>query len=113
MSKKPVNLTARSIAYLEAQGYVVDECERRITRTLKRDLFGVFDLIAIRVKDARTVGVQVTTGDNHAARRKKIIDSDIIKQWLDCHNRILVLSWRPPCPSRDGWLAREEWIHQH
>jgi len=66
--------TARSTKLLEAEGWLVDIVERRITRTVKRDLFGFGDLFAVRPGEARIV--QTTTSPNFAARRTKILASE-------------------------------------
>jgi hypothetical protein len=65
---------SRSKQLLESEGWLVDIVERRITSMITKDLFGFIDLLAI--KDGVTLGVQVPSGSNVAARIKKILASD-------------------------------------
>ena len=41
---------------------------------VKNDLFGIIDVLAVGA--GRTIGVQVTSRSNMAARRRKILDSE-------------------------------------
>jgi len=83
--------TTRSEQLLSQLGYVTDRCEMRVTSRIKRDLFGMFDLIAIA--PGTTIGVQVTTSNNVAARVRKILDSEHAEDWLRACNRIHVHGW--------------------
>lgn len=124
MAKSP---QARTIAALEAEGYLVDITERRITSKIKKDLFGFIDVVALapagsvtwggRVHETRKgglLGVQITSGSNHAARRKKILNEcrDAAIWWLNCRNRIQVRSWSKRVVRRGQpkrvWVERVE-----
>ena len=83
--------TARSLAWLRDAGWLVDVVERRITGRIKRDLFGMFDLLAL--KDGQVLFVQVTTGSNVAARATKIrINPNLATVQL--HGLPVVHGWR-------------------
>lgn len=103
--------TARSTKYLTDRGYMVGMVERYNSFTKrKNDLFGFIDLLA--VGDGQTIGVQVTSGANHAARRTKILAEPRAKLWLAASNRILIHSWdkQGPRGKRKVWTLREEWL---
>lgn len=65
--------------HLDELGLAYDDCETRITRTIKKDLFGIFDMIVL--DGPHTYGVQVTSAANLAARHKKILDSEGVRLW--------------------------------
>lgn len=82
--------TSRSLELLRDEGWLVAVVERWIPgANIRQDLFGLFDLIAIR-EDA-TMVVQVTSASNVASRIRKITDSDKLPAvrkagWLiECH----------------------------
>lgn len=112
-AKHPIKLNPKSMTYLKEKGYEVDVCESR-KGPVTVDLFNLFDIMAIN--DEYTVGVQVTTGSNHAARRTKILESYVARIWMKSATRdILILSWSQPVT--DGkkqrtWVPREEWISE-
>lgn len=74
---------------------LVDTVERRITRIVTRDLFGIIDLLAVR--EGVTLAVQVTTSSNVAARRKKLQASEAL-------SRVLAAGWRVEL---HGWAKRK------
>lgn len=85
--------TARTLLVLRKQGFDAGTVERHNTFSNKKtDLFGFIDLIYL---DCGIVGVQCTSGSNHAARRTKILTEcrDKAMQWLRCHGVIQVRSW--------------------
>mgnify|MGYP001603140526 CR=1 FL=1 len=101
--------TARSLAYLRKQGYLVDIYERW-KGPVRKDLFGIFDLIAIGhyVVKQGIVGIQVTTGSNHAARRAKLLATASLQSWKLAGGGALILSWRQGKGKR--WEPRLEWL---
>ena len=85
--------TQRSLAHLRKAGYTVAIVERWCSFTRKRyDLFGMFDLLAVR--PGETLAVQTTSGSNVAARVKKIGDSDLIGAVRDAGWLVHVHGWR-------------------
>ena len=84
-------------------GWPVDDVERRVTSRVKKDLFGMFDLLAIT--PGGFLGIQVTTGSNHAARVKKIRASEFYDAWKR-HGTAEVWSWSEK--KKTGWTMRRE-----
>lgn len=110
--KKPVQLAGRAMADLRAEGYSVAVVERYNSFTKqKNDLFGMFDLLAIRGPE--TIGVQVTSGDHHAERVQKIRDAAVFSWWLQGGTRqALVMSYAKQGArgARKLWTLRRERI---
>lgn len=94
--------TARTVKWLEAQGYLADVCERRITRTLKRDLFGVFDIVASS-PSVPILAVQCTTLSNFSARLRKVTTSAKAQQLLRQKWQIAVVGWGDSGVPRVYW----------
>jgi len=106
----------RTLAHLDSCGYeLVQVVERwNAHARVRQDLFGIFDVLAIRTIPSdrnssscitETVGIQVTTGANVAARIKKIADhvsTPILRRagWT-----MLVHGWRKSAAGR--WMLRE------
>lgn len=68
--------TARSLAYLRDAGWAVDIVERFVgPARVRKDLFGMFDLLAVRGNE--TLAVQVTSS-GVAARVRKITESPLL-----------------------------------
>jgi hypothetical protein len=89
--------TARTLKYLREQGAAAAVVERYNAYSRQRhDLFGVFDIVALR--DERIVGIQCTSGSNHADRVKKLIgDPECaaqVRRWLAAKGEVEVWSWR-------------------
>lgn len=61
---------------------------------VKRDLFGWVDIIGCHPSKQGTLFVQTTSGDHHANRLDKILESDDAKKILQAGNSIWVMSWR-------------------
>jgi hypothetical protein len=94
---------ARSKALLEAEGYAADIVQMRVTRLVTRDLFGILDLVAIR--EGETLGVQATSASNHASRRRKVSESEILPTLLAAGWRIEIHSW---AKRASRWRCRRE-----
>lgn len=85
--------TARTIEVLKKQKLSYGKTEfHNIFSHKKNDLFGFIDLVYL---DGAVVGVQCTSGSNHAARRTKILTEcrDKALEWLRCRGVIQVRSW--------------------
>lgn len=107
-----VSPTQRSLSYLRREGYVVATVERwNAFAGIRQDLFGFIDLLAIR--DGETVGVQVTTGGNLAARREKAMGHENFQKWLRAGNRFILHGWRKVGKrgERKVWEVRVEEIN--
>jgi len=98
-----VTPTQRSLAYLRAEGWQVAIVERWNPHArIRQDLFGVFDLLAVR--DGVTMGVQVTS-TGVASRVKKIADSDMVPALRRAGWTLMVHGWRKSAKGR--YILRE------
>lgn len=96
--------TARTLAELRKRGYRCQVVEQTIPHTfIKRDLFGLFDVLAI--KGPETLAVQVTSGSNVAARAKKIAESEAIGDVRAAGWALAIHGWRLAANGR--WVLRE------
>lgn len=118
--------TARSLAYLRKLGFAADVVERfnayggplhmrcpvcKKNRVgTRNDLFGMFDILYLT--GSTLVGLQVTSGANHAARVKKIMAEPRAAGWLRTGALIEVWSWQQKGPrgKRKKWECRKEEI---
>jgi len=57
----------------------------------KKDLFGIFDVLA--VGNEETVGIQITSKSNMAARMRKIQESEYLPEIIRSGWRIVVIGW--------------------
>ena len=86
------SLNQRTVALLKDRGYQCDVVESYNAFTKrKKDLFGVFDILAIG--KGETIGVQITSKSNIAARIKKIEESEYLPLLLEADWRIIVFGW--------------------
>lgn len=102
--------TQRALAECKRRGWtaqVVEQTIRAPGRTFKCDLFGCIDIIAIT--PFGILGIQVTSGTNHAARCAKICDEPRMVQWCKAGAYLSVWSWskRGPRGKRKVWTLRE------
>jgi hypothetical protein len=89
-----MNPSARSMAYLRANGFTVANVEKWNPHVrIRQDLFGFGDLMAIN-NGISTFIIQCTSSGNLQARVKKIKAEPRAKQWLRSPwRRILVHGW--------------------
>jgi hypothetical protein len=96
--------TARTKKLLEAEGFAVAIVERWIPgANIRRDMWGFLDIVAIRAGE--TLGVQVTTADHVAHRRRKILDAPTLAQVVAAGWRVEIHGWKKV---RGRWCARRE-----
>jgi hypothetical protein len=103
--------TARSLAECRKRGWIAQVVEQTIPRTfIKRDLFGIIDIVAIT--DAGILGIQATSGTNHAARVAKARLEPRLTRWLEEGARFEVWSWakRGNRGERKLWSLRAEGV---
>jgi len=101
-----------SMRYLEDLGYTVDVVERWIPGAhgrVRKDLFGIFDLVAIRAGE--TLGVQTTSRVNLPARLRKIERSQHLPGLLDAGWRVVVHGWHQPNGPRTRWVCEESFVN--
>lgn len=86
--------TARSIAFLKENGWLVDTVERWIPgANIRKDCFGCFDLLACRPEEAALI--QVTSDSNVSARLKKIEESEMVAKVRECGVfTLLIHGWK-------------------
>ena len=90
-----VSPTARSLAWLKREGWTCANVERRIPgQFVTMDCFGFLDYIALKPGERGVLGLQFTSGDNHASRYEKIVLERRAALWLACDNRIQSLRRR-------------------
>ncbi len=108
--------TSRSLEALRKRGCLVAIVEHTVRipakpgespRIFKRDLFGIFDLLALEPAMTGVLGVQLTDASNLAHRIAKLtrVDPeakdpgaeeariDAVRRWLEAANRIEVHGW--------------------
>lgn len=137
--------TARSLAECRKRGWHAQVVEQTIPRTfIKRDLFGVIDIIAVTpskervgglccvykrpydckpgeytcaecgttnvIEPGHIIGIQATSGTNHAARIEKSRAEPRLVAWLRAGGRFEVWSWAKQGArgKRKTWTLREE-----
>lgn len=84
--------TARTLKVLKAEGWHCAKVEAwNPWCKMRHDLYGMFDYLALR--PGKIVGVQITSGSNHAARVKKLAASDLLPIWLSTGQGAQVRSW--------------------
>lgn len=98
---------ARSTSVLRIEGWhveVVEHINRWAGLVKRKDLFGFADLLCIRPNEVLVV--QVTSASNHAARRNKIAESDLVGRVRDAGIRIELHSWRKN--AQNTWTLKRE-----
>ena len=99
-SKSP---TQRSLKHLRDAGYTVAVVERWNPHArIRQDLFGIFDLLAIRRDEI--AGVQVTAS-GVSERISKITDAELTPRVRESGMRILIHGWRKNAAGK--WVLRE------
>ena len=101
--------TSRSLAELRRLGYAADVVERWIpSARIRKDLFGIFDIVAITPEGL--LGIQCTSGSNHASRATKMRESETLPKWLAAGARAEVWSWAKQGErgARKLWTLRVE-----
>lgn len=96
--------SARALSDLRDLGYSPWVVESRITNFVKRDLFNCIDILAI--KGNETLAVQVTAGSAHAARLKKVQESEYLPLMLGAGWGVEVWSYRKSAAGK--WVLRRE-----
>ncbi len=109
--KKGVSPTARTLAECRKRGWTAQVVERRIPKSfVTLDLFGCIDIIALT--PSGIVGIQATSGSNHASRVTKSIAEPKLRDWLTAGAKFEVWSWaqQGARDTRKLWTLRVEAI---
>jgi len=86
--------TQRSLALLRGGGYHVGITEQWVPKAkIRRDLFGIFDLVAVHSGIPGVLGVQVCNVSDIYKRRVKIKMADVTPTWIAAGNRIEIHGW--------------------
>lgn len=107
--------TALTLEECRRRGWIAQTVEQTIPRTfIKRDFLGVIDIIAVAppvvvgglvVHPGGIIGIQATSGSNHASRVNKALEEPRLVAWLRAGGRFQVWSWSK-CVG--GWDLRDE-----
>lgn len=109
--------TARSTSYLHKHGWIVCRVEQRLYMPkakfpITRDAFNFGDLLAASgINGISGIAlVQVTSGSNHNARKRKIAANPEAAKWKAAGGVILLHSWskKGPRGKAKRWTLREE-----
>jgi hypothetical protein len=85
--------TQRTLKTLREAGWLAEVVEHwnPFSKT-RHDLYGWIDIVAIR--QGQTLGLQVTTDGNAAARQKKMLALDTLDAWLAAGNMAQLWGWK-------------------
>jgi hypothetical protein len=113
VSKSSTTPSARTLKECRARGWDAQVVEQTIPRTfIKRDLFGVIDIVAIT--PGGLLGIQATGGSGgaHAARRAKILAEPRALRWLQAGAGLEIWSYakQGKAGARKLWALRVEAI---
>jgi hypothetical protein len=102
--------TQKTMRLLEEQGYKVGIVERVIPRVfIRKDLFGIVDLIAIR--PGEIVGVQSTSWNQRLDHLQTLRSSANTVPWLESGAKLLLVSWKKRrAGTRHRYEPVTEWI---
>lgn len=101
--------TQRALAHARKFGFIAQVVERWNSYAKVRvDLFGVIDVVAIA--GDHILGIQATSGANHAARRTKALQEKRLRGWLAAGGRFEIWSYakRGARGKRKVWELRRE-----
>ncbi len=99
--------TQRALAECRRRDWPCQVVERwNAFANVRVDLFGAIDIVAIT--EEGIMGIQVTSGSNHAARRKKALALDDIQEWMK-HSPMEIWSYAPKeVLNRDGSTSKRK-----
>lgn len=102
--------TRKTLELLRDQGYKVGIVEKVIPRVfIKKDLFGIIDIIAI--KPGEIIGVQSTSWNKRLEHLATIRCSENTVPWLESGAKLLLVSWKKRrCGKIHRYEPITEWI---
>jgi hypothetical protein len=87
--------TARTLTRLRRLGFTADVVERFIApANIKRDVFGIGDVLAVHPRDKVFLLVQATTAGHVAHRAAKVKARPELRDWLATGGKFQVWGWR-------------------
>lgn len=112
-----MNPTARSLDRLKKEGFTCTIVERWVPASgagykgplVRRDAFGIADILAVKVGVIGATLVQVTSGSNVSSRLAKIKASAEAAIFLAAGNRLVIHGWSKmgKAGKRKTWQCRE------
>lgn len=82
-----------------ARGYEIEVVEKWVPaaegRKVRRDLWGCFDMAALRLGIFGTTYIQMTTRSNRSSHLKKILESPRARLAALTGNTLILFTWRP------------------
>lgn len=111
--KKKISPTQLSLIEIRKQDYhaqVVEHWNQHAK--IRQDLFGVIDVVAIPKLGTRlgVIGIQATSGTNHAGRVNKIRAEPLAHAWVAAGLGLEVWSWAQPRGPGTAWVLRRQVI---
>lgn len=106
-----ISPTQRALAHCKKQGWTAQVVEKwNPFAHIRQDLFGVIDIIVLDGLGGGPLGVQVTAGSAHAARRTKALAEPRLATWLSSPARFEIWSYskRGDAGKRKLWTLRRE-----
>jgi hypothetical protein len=99
--------TARTLQYARKKlGAQADVVEKRLPHTFTtKDVAGCIDVVAYGAR-VGILGIQTTSGKNHASRRKKALAEPKLRDWLRGGGQFEIWSWSKLSTGR--WHLRRE-----
>lgn len=87
--------TQRTLKYLRDQGYKADVVEYwNSFARVRRDLFGIIDIVAVKIGCPGVLGVQATSYSNVSARIRKAKENTTLPVWIAAGNPFVIHGWR-------------------
>jgi hypothetical protein len=96
--------TSRALALYRELGFKIEKVEQRLPipgKYVTRDLFNCIDLVAVK-PGVGVVGIQATSGANHAARVAKAKAEECLRVWIESGGRFEVVSFSAKCSDGRG-----------
>jgi hypothetical protein len=90
-----VSPTVLSLQLLRKEGYTAEVVEKWISQArIRKDLFGIIDILAIKEGEYGVLGIQTTSTPNMNARLKKASLNKKLLTWYKCGNKFQVWGWQ-------------------
>lgn len=103
--------TQRTLKEFRGRGYKCQVVEHwNSFARIRIDLFGFIDIVAMR--PGEILGIQTTSDSGRSARRKKILDSELARDWVEAGGKIVLTTWGKKKVKGGGramrWTMHEE-----
>lgn len=107
--RRKVDLNPQERKWLAEHGYTFARVELPTAfGSVTKDLFGVFDYLAVHPEQPGTLYVQVTTPAHRAARRRKVLAAAETAVILAAQNRVELHIWDQPNGVGTRWRLTVE-----